>query len=275
MSNSILNIVNHDGTIDTLIADSRPKQIGVHSIKILTDGVYRLISDSVYKQQKVQSIMYDKYQLSFIATESYGVELLDNAKSITLSAHNGTVIHDCDILDIQTELQSNTDFLLVRIEYFDKNLNNYRFAEPPVTNFLRSDALRERNPITDLNYIAVHYKLREATFATLIDFAQTAAQPEESTFVQTQTGAKVTTNSIIKNQYELIIYLNSEDIIPFQELLPLADFTNVTCWYFNQGVPYQIQETPIVSVEATQGSDLWKCSCTFVSSIINNYSYQT
>jgi len=266
-----IEITYIDSTTDLILTDDRAKRIGVHSVEIMTENVYKLITEADYKQQRVQSTIYNKYQVSFVATEDYNVELLKIAQQITIKSMVN--IHDAVLLDLTTEIQADTDFLVVRFEYYDRNQNNYIYALPPVTDFLRSDALMDRYELTALNYITLFDDAHIATFATLIDFKQMAEQPEEQSFTNTQAGSKVTTNSIIKSKFDLVFYLNAADIIPFQEHLPLADFTNIQCWYYNQGTPFEIKETPGISVELTNGNDLYKCSCTFVTSIINTYQY--
>ena len=269
-----LDITNYDGTSDVMLVDERPVQAGLFTTEILTDNVYRRIDEYNYANQRVQSVMFNKYTLSFISLEDYGAELLKYARLIRLSTYNGTLIHDMIVLDIQREKQSDTDFSLITIEYYDRNLDNYKFREPPVVNFLRSDAIKEREgSLNAMNILRISYEGSIWDFVTQLDIKKIANTPEAQSFVNTQSGATVTTNNIIKSKFELVFYLNSEDIIPFQEVLPLADGVKVKAWYFSLGQQYNIQEAPEVTVEKVDGWDLWKGTVNFVYQISNTYSY--
>ena len=112
-------------------------------------------------------------------------------------------------------------------------------------------------------------------FNTMLSIKQTAAQAENASFVNTQSGANVVTNAVVKEQYQLIFYLNSDDIVPFQTLLPLADGNNVSGFYFTDSMGHYIQEPPEVTIEKIAGHDIWKASATFIFNINNFYSYGT
>jgi len=269
-----IEITNYDGTVDRVISDERPKQTGLQTTEILTDNVYRRIDEYNYTNQRVQSVAFNKFTIMWLSTEDYGAELLRYAKHIEILAHNNTMIHDAVVLDVTREPQADTDFTLITLEYYDRNLNNYLFGEPPVINFLRSDAIKEQgSSLNTVNILRVNAPGKLWDWVTYLDIKKIANAAEAQSFTNSQSGATVTTNSIIKSKFELVFYLNSKDIIPFQEVLPLADGVKVKAWYFSLGQQYNIQEAPEVTVEKVDGWDLFKGTVNFVYQITNNYSY--
>lgn len=155
MSETTINITTIDGLTDQIITDQRVKQVGLHMIDLVTDDFYRRIDDYDYNQQRVQSISWDKYEIQFVSIETYGLELLRYAKKITIDSYNGTLIHDARVINIASEKVADSDFYHTTIEYYDRNLDNYKYAEPPVHNFLRSDAIAEQFPISQRSFLRV------------------------------------------------------------------------------------------------------------------------
>ena len=68
-------------------------------------------------------------------------------------------------------------------------------------------------------------------------------------------------------------YLNSVDVQPFQNVLPLADGWNIKAHFYISGISYSIDEMPTVSVEKLDGWNIFKGTVNFVYQIINNYPY--
>ncbi len=265
-----IDIIYRDGLTDTMLVDARPKQTGIHTIELLTDEFYKRIDEIEHKQQPVQRLDWDKYQLQLIGIEDYSVDLLRTAKSITIT---DTDNHTAKILDVQRELAGDTDFNKITLEYYDINLNNYKYGGQPVTNYLRSDALAEQYTFSQLTVLRLVQGGATYDFNTMLDFIPMAAQPEASTFVNTQSGATVTTNNVIKKQYNLIFYLNQTDIQPFQTILPQADGITIEAFLFIQGAGYHVQECSEVTVEKIAGMDIYKCSIVYTYDIINTYNY--
>ena len=188
-----IEITNYDGTVDQMIIDERPKQNGLHTTEILTEQVYRRIDEYNFANQRVQSVMFNKYMLTYLAIEDHGAELLRYAKTIKVIAYNNTIIHDAVVLDITREQQSDTDFSLIMVEYYDRNLSNYKYGEPPVVNFLRSDVIKQQvESLNDIGILRVSYDGTLVDYATYLDIRPTAAAPESQSFTNTQSGATIT-----------------------------------------------------------------------------------
>lgn len=275
MKHTRIDITTLDGLTDTILTDQRPKQKGVNTVDLITDGYYRRIDISEYKQQYVQSITWDSYEINVIALEDYGLELLKYAKNVTINSSNDTVIHDAVVTNVSREQASDSDFTNVTIEYYDTRLSNYKYGEPPVHEFLKSDAIALQYPIDQRVFMRI-INSRDGSlydFNTMLLFETTAKQPEYSNFNNTQSGATITTNAIVKQQIEGIFYLNGVDIQPFQSVLPLAEGYYIKAFFYMNGTSYQIDEMPEVSVEKLDGWDIWKGTVNFVYKIINHYPY--
>lgn len=267
-----IDIKTIDGLNDLIITDQRPKLMGVHTIELITDQFYKLITEIEYKQQKVQTIAWNKYQIQLLALEDYGAETLKFAKSILITAYE---VHQAVIIDIQREKIAGSDFSNITIEYYDTRLQNYKYQLPPVYNFLRSDALSEQYSFSELNVLRVVHSGIVYDFSTLLDLVPTAKQPENATFTNTQSGATIATNQVVKQMVQTVFYLNADDIQPFQSLLPLADGNTIKGYYFTGNVGYNIKEVPSISIEPVSGFNIWKASCDFVYNIKNHYNYGT
>ena len=268
MYNTRIEITYLDGLRDVIITDSRSKRIGVHLIEVVTDNFFKRLDDVEYKQQRVQMTSWDKYKIEIISMEDYSVELLRNAKLITIGTHTAKII---DVAREKTE----SDLWHISIEYYDVNLNNYKYNLPPVDDYLRSDALSEQFTFNEMNVLRVADYRTGALYDynTMLEINQTAEQPERSQFINTQTGQQITTDNILRKNYEMIFYLNKQDIQSFQTVLPLADQTRVQAILLIDGHSYNIKQQPEVTVEKLQGHDIFKGTCVFVNEIIKHNSY--
>jgi len=266
-----IEITYIDGLTDLILTKERVKQIGTHNIELLTDEFYDRINEPEYKQQLVQRITWDKYQLQFIGLEDYQLEMLLLAKTIRVIEHE---IYEAKTLDVSRELAGGSDFVHTTYEFYDVNLDNYKYGLPPVTEYLKSDALAERFSFAEMNILRIVEKDGTSyDFNTMLSIKRTVAQAENASFVNTQSGGNIVTNSIIKEHYQLVFYLNSNDIIPFQNMLPLAHGDKVRAYYFTNSMGHAIKEPPDVTVEKIAGHDIWKASTMFIFNIKNFYSY--
>jgi hypothetical protein len=112
-------------------------------------------------------------------------------------------------------------------------------------------------------------------FNTMLEIVSTSKQPEAQSFSNTQTGETVTTNAIIKRQFEGVFFLNKTDIQTFQNSLPLADGVKIQAYYYTGAAGYPIKEMPEVAIEKLSGFDIWKGTVNFVYNVINHFSYET
>ena len=271
-----IEITNLDSSEDLIMSDNRPKANGQQTIDLVTDDFYKRSDEFEYKQQRVQTISWDKYKIELLNTEDYSIEVLNNAKFVKV--FNANVIHNAKITSITRSVVSDTDFSNFTVEYYDVNLLNYKFSLPPVYEYLKSDALIEQFEADELTKLTVSNTTtgESNSYYTILEINQTTQAPQNAQFDNTQSGAKITTNTIIKNQYALIFYLNKTDIEPLQTLLPLADFGGkITAnLYIRGGSAQVIQEVPSVNVEKVSGHDIYKCTVDFVNDITNFYNYK-
>ena len=216
----------------------------------------------------MQRIDWDKYEIHVVVNENYAIDLLRTAKHITIGRHK------CKIIDISRENANDSDFIHYTIEYYDVNVDNYKYGEPPVVNYLRSDFVKD-NYLPDLRGILQISGAGIVTteFSTLLDIKQVPQDAVKNSFVNTQTGINITTNTEIIRQYLIEFYLNHQDVLPFAEVLPLADGVNIEAHFLSELTGKQSVESPDISVQKVSGFDIYKCTVNFISSVINHYNY--
>ncbi len=271
-----IEITNLDKSDDLIMSENRPKAIGQQTIDLVTDDFYKRSDEFEYKQQRVQTISWNKYKIELLNTEDYSIEVLNNAKSVKV--FNANVIHHAQITSVTRAIVSDTDFSNFTVEYYDVNLLNYKFSLPPVYEYLKSDALIEEFDSDELTRLSVSNTTTGESndYYTVLEINPTTQAPINAQFDNTQSGAKITTNTILKHQYELIFYLNQTDVEPLQTLLPLADYGGkiTASLYIRGGSAMVIKEVPSVDIEKVSGHDLFKCTIDFVNDITNFYNYK-
>ncbi len=268
-----IEITYIDGLTDLILAKNRAKQSGVHSIELLTDNFYKRLDAVEYKQQPVQLTTWDKYQIEFVVNEDYNLSLLSQAVKITIVGDE--VTHNAIVLTTDST-KTDSDFRHVVLEYYDINLINYKYQEQPVTNYLRSDSLKVIYDMDRVIVVRVVDGGNYYDYYTMLEVTPTATTPEAASFTNTQDGGTVTTNSIIKQQYELVFYLNGNDIQTFQTLLPLAaKGTSIEAFLFVGQADFNLLETSEVVVEKISGVDIYKATINYIYNIKNHYQYGT
>lgn len=86
-----------------------------------TPQKFKVKGDETWRTRKVQTVFYDKFQLSFITTESTNLDLLRVANNVIITLDSGE-IHDAELLDIPTyEKLQNSEFKRVTLIYRDLN----------------------------------------------------------------------------------------------------------------------------------------------------------
>lgn len=272
-----IDITTLDGLKDLLIVNERPKLNGLHMVDLITDQVYKRLDGTDYIQQPVQSVSWNKYELRLIGLEDYTVELLKYAKKVRIT-HLSSV-YDCVILSIARERVGGSDFLEFVVEFYDVNLDNYLYALPPVHNYLRSDALAEQFSFSQMVVLRVIFKQIRPGEENIFDFNSmlvpddTTKAPELKSFENTTNGATVSTNIVIKQQWQAVFYLNGNDAANFAKVVPLADGWNVSAYLYAGSSGRQSMESPEITIEKLAGFDIWKASINLVYDIINNYNY--
>lgn len=261
------------GYTENVIAQDRPHREGIYQEIFETDMLYASVTDDHLQRRMVQVLAYDKYMISFMATESNNIHLMRYAENITLQ--NGEKFYHAVMLDISIENISETSFQKVTFEFYDKNPDNYT-SQYPVIEYLKSDTLIDRYEFSQLSGVRITDK---ATGDKLLDLHTTlkpieqAHQPDESE-IKAQNGITVVTNSVVKTFLEFKIYCSQSDMTKAMQLLPLCDGVKYDLMMADGLRVAQVLERPEWDVEQIQGGyDLWKITIKGVYTLVNNYSY--
>jgi hypothetical protein len=124
MKITISDIPNYYPSEEQLYIDSskfRIIQDGNDLVIFNTPIKHKVLNDETWRIRKVQSVLYNKYNLSFIVTESQNVDILSLAGTITITLDSGE-IHNAELLDVPSyENLQNSNFRRVSLSYRDLN----------------------------------------------------------------------------------------------------------------------------------------------------------
>lgn len=201
-----------------------------------TSEKIKVKTDETYRQRKIQSILYDKYTLSFVVTESTSIELLTIAGTVNITLDNGE-IHNAELLDVPTyEDVDNTDFKKVTIIY--RNLSTKTTINHLQAQNLTEGIARFKSGITN-TYTPIHCKLDVSDY-----------EREENA----DNGLIIVSRDIAFRTIEFVAYLSQESIEVIKRGLSYSYLSVFEIEY--DGTTYTALEYPEVSVEDTEFENL-------------------
>lgn len=215
---------------DNYLCENDPVRVGLYSIEINNADLYN-------KEIKVQSWLYDKYEIVIYSKESVNIDLLKYSDDITITTKEG-YIHSANILEsVEATRISPTELRKYVITYYDEYseaINNYfdqqvlldRYGS---TNMAR---LRMQASLTGVGYIDTYYDSVSTSgrytlytsIIPIIDISETKYEDIEldTTIIKS---SQITNQKIIR----LKLFLNSTDKNVIKQYLPMI--TDVTVYY--------------------------------------------
>ena len=271
-----------DEFIDSIQLDEvRPVRIGVHKESFMTAEKHRISYDfsENYRQRLIQAVVYDKYRLEYLKTESNNAELMEFADSLTIYNHSTQKTYHAVIIEFTTDKVPGTTFDKVMIEFYDRNPENY-FNQQPVVNVLRHDHLTERKSTAVLNW-AGFYNVDTSTWSkyyTALYSTEMESDPENVKEIELN-GYKKRFRSVTKKKHEIVLYLTDADLRTFKQRMYRAGDVTTTdnghlCAIGEGGTVRYSYETPEIESEKISGAiDLNKVTFRVIASITNNFKY--
>lgn len=218
-----------------------------------TSEKIKVKTDENYRQRKIQSILYDKYTLSFIVTESTSIELLTIAGNVTVTLDNGE-IHTAELLDVpEYEEIDNTDFKKVTITY--RNLSTKTTINHLSASSSSDGIARFKSGITN-TYTPIHCKLDVTDY-----------EREENS----DNAINIVSRDVAFRTIEFVAYLSQESIETIKRGLSFAYLDLFEIEY--DGTTYEALEYPDINVEDTEYENLKVLRVILKYEQILNYPY--
>ncbi len=137
------------------LENKRPVKTGLYKETFVTTEKHNLTYDSTNSRQRlIQAVVYDKYKIEWIKTESSAVELIEFADNITFFSYGDKKQYEPVILEVNTEKIPGSHLDKVTVEFYDKRIENYLYQQPAI-NVLRSDHLLNRKDLSELNRLLI------------------------------------------------------------------------------------------------------------------------
>ena len=264
-----------DGYIERIeLNGKRPVKIGVYSEKYVTDKKFKTLFDDRFDNRRIQSVVYDKYRIEIIRTESQTFELLDHAENATVTQTEQGILHYARVLNVNIEDIPASTFQKVTIEYYDFNFENY-FYQEPISNFLKSGSVRDIYG-TDINRLVFTPGLINIAPYSVYTILNGEQLTPDATFEGDEIdGARVDTRTVLRSAFQAVYFVGSGSLATIKRYLQLSNGTSLTCEMINEGLTYTAIERPEFTIEAVQGAnDLYKLTVTLVYDVDNIYIFE-
>jgi hypothetical protein len=135
---------------DKTYVDSRIIKNGVLSQVFATEEKYQTVNDTWERERNIQTIIYDRYMLSFFVKENNSINLLQYADFVTIEDLDTGIIHHARILDISENKVSETHITRFVLTYYDVNPINYKQFLQPKNSFLERENLLNQYDVSQL-----------------------------------------------------------------------------------------------------------------------------
>lgn len=241
------------GYSEQLYVDARSVRSGIDSFVNETAKRVQIVDDQAYRKRKIQSVIYDKYTIKFITTESVDIDMLNYAGEVIITLDNGEQ-HLAEFIEVPT---------------FEK-LGQSEFREYTVT-------YRDLYSKKTINHL-VYSSVTNPTYYTLIKYNggthYTQLYPEFGLSEWDLTSNKDNYNEQISSEsaYKTIkatFYILTTGVPNFIKEL---NYDNLALTYMQvSSVKYYPLETPMVDVEETEMEGVSTVNITIKYEQILNY----
>ena len=107
------------GYSEQLYVDTRSVRQGIDPFVTETAKKVQIVNDSSYRKRKIQSVIYDKYTIKFITTESVDIDMLNYAGEVIITLDNGEQ-HLAEFIEVPTfEKLAQSEFREYTVTYRD------------------------------------------------------------------------------------------------------------------------------------------------------------
>lgn len=256
------------------LTNTRPVKIGMFQEDFKTEAKWKTLFNSIYKNQPIQSIAYDRYKIEVVRKESQTFEVLTLANTVTILQVEQGISHNAIIESVESEKIFNSAFSKVTITYYDNNKSNYLNTQP-IIDYLKSDILQG---IHGSGIDRIEFTTNNATISTFAIYGILSGKliTKDATEVQQDeiNGVKKDTRHVNKLAYECVYYLGVDDYQELKTDLQLADPYSIYTDIYHSVYKYRALERPDFTIEEVQGSvDLYKLTVSLVYEINNNSTY--
>ena len=140
---------------DITFADRRVVKTGTLDETFVTSDKFATIDLDQEKEQVIQKLLFNRYELSIYATESENIQQIKHCETVNIFLGNGDT-HNAKIINLsQGERQGNTNFLKYVLEYADVNPDNYINGVQPINNFMIKEELLTKYTEGNLNKLVI------------------------------------------------------------------------------------------------------------------------
>jgi len=276
----IIEIKNIDGILpsdftDQIITEDNPIPIGLYEEEWRTSNKYGTIKDPIEREQRIQALLYDRYRLQFVTQSTYNLQLMKYG-DVTVTFNEGFSQHKAIVTDVQTNLISGNWWSVV-VEYYDNNPVNYLGEVVPVTNYLRSDFVKEKYDWGQL-YVLQFLDQPVGPFQGVAKEFYTAITPKlNTTFPDGDTftvrGQDVRPNSTVKKVYDLVFFLTAEDRADLKYWAGIAGGWKVTAKLLLGNQQFQLKDLLEVQDDNLGGYDLHQITIPYIYEVVDHFEY--
>jgi hypothetical protein len=267
------------GFVDYRYTTNRIVKQGYHVERNVTTEKLKLVNQLFEEEQKVQSLIYNKYKLSIPMKENDGIELVQDAQYVNIT-HPSGVIHSAKFISVTATEQEGSFDRMLELIYYDINPVNYKDYKQPVVNYLRSDAILAQDytasQVYHLDFFtnfagsAFLYKLYTLIIPQILTI-DTVLEAEKVN------GIDVVTRKVLKTGWRVRMYLNEQDM----QLLNSRFIVQVPNIIVSKPKLYRpslstltaIEDMQIESKKIDSGIDLYQVDFNFITAIIEQNPY--
>lgn len=251
--------------------DARAVREGIDPFVTVTAKRHKIVNDANYRKRTIQSVIYDKYTIDFITTESVDIDMMNYAGEVIITLDNGEQ-HLAEFIEPPTvEKLADSEFRRYTVTYRDlyskKTINHLVWDETNnsehYTIFKFNGGILRTKLYPDLRLTEWEKTSTKDNYKEVVN-SEMAYKTIEATFYILDTNASATTGDL----------QNMQNMVNYMYILPGLEDPLEAITYMQVGTTKYIPiEVPTIEVEDSEMEGVIPVKVTVKYEQILNYPF--